>query len=216
MKRMIFYDLDGTVIDTRLDICLAANHMRQAMGHAELEHCEIERYVGKGLHYLIGRCLRTQDGKLVEKGAKFYRDHYVEHMLDHSCVYPGVEEFLREFQGRDQAIVTNKPDPFSTDMLRALGILDYFFEVISGNGNYPKKPDPASVQALMRVKGIGTEEALFVGDSPIDIETAKKAGIEIAVITHGFSDVDALNSAHPDLTVTNFKELLDAARQRGW
>jgi phosphoglycolate phosphatase len=214
--KLIFYDLDGTIIDTRKDIARAANYMREQMGLIPLEEKTVERYVGRGLQYLIEGCLETKDQKAVDKGAKFYRRHYEEHMLDHSRVYPGVVEVLEHFKDRSQAVVTNKPNPFTDDMLEALKIRPYFSYVIAGSSEYPKKPNPAAIHALMKKTQSTASEALFIGDSLIDIQTCRNAGIRIAVLTHGFNDEDTLKLGCPDYLFSDFIELLKMAKEKRW
>ena len=216
MKKFIIYDLDGTLVDTREDIARAVNHMLKAMGQPPMEQKTIEKYVGRGLHYLIQHCLQIKDAKQVEKGAKVYRKHYGEHMLDHTDLYPETLKVLDHFKPVKQAVITNKPNPFTCDILKALKVIDYFAEVVAGDSEYPKKPDPTSVQTLMKREGILPQEALFIGDSPIDIETARNAGIETVVITHGFTGEDELKCAAPDHMVQSFSELLALIRAKGW
>jgi phosphoglycolate phosphatase len=216
MKELILYDLDGTLVDTRRDITLSVNHMLAELGKPALAQAEIEGYVGRGLHNLIKKSLKTDDLKLIEKGSKIYRDYYGKHMLDHTALYPHARETLDYFKSRKQAVVTNKPNPFSQDILTALGVAAYFMEIVAGNSGYPIKPDPVAILSMMKKENIPAGAALFVGDSLIDIETARRAGIEIAVITHGFMAADGLKSAAPEFIVADFPEFLDTARKKGW
>lgn len=216
MKQLILYDLDGTLVDTREDIAHAANHMLRQMGSSQLRHQEIASYVGRGVHYLIAHCLKSEDPKPIEKGIQVYRAYYAEHMLDHSRLFPGVLEILQYFQDRKQVVLTNKPNPFSYGLLKALGVADYFAEVIAGDSVYPKKPDPTAVRAIMKKGGVCAEATVFIGDSLMDIETARNAGIGIAVITHGFSGREELQSASPDLLAEDFIELLQEMKERDW
>ena len=216
MKQLILYDLDGTLVDTREDIAQAANHMLRQMGSPELPHDVIAGYVGRGVHHLIGHCLKSEDPKRIEKGIKIYRAYYGEHMLDHSRLFPGVLEMLQYFKAQHQVVLTNKPNPFSYDLLRALGVAAYFAAVIAGDSVYPKKPDPAAVRAMMERFGVAAEAAVFIGDSLIDIETARNAGIGIAVIAHGFGSREELQSASPDLLAADFVELLEKIKEKGW
>ena len=216
LKKLIFYDLDGTLVDTKEDIARAANFMLQKMGAPPIDVEEIAGYVGLGVFHLIGNCLKTEDAKRIEKGIKIYRTYYGEHMLDHSRLFPGVPEMLEHFKGGTQLVFTNKPNPYSYDMLKALGVVGFFAEVLAGGGDYPKKPDPAGVLAMLEKFKVPAEQALFIGDSRVDIETARKSGIEAAVITHGFSDREALQSASPDMIAEDFVELLQKIKEKGW
>ena len=216
MKRLIIYDLDGTLVDTREDIALSANHMLKEMSHPLLPHSTIARSVGRGLHHLIASCLGTSEIKQIEKGAKIYRQYYAEHMLDHTVLYPGAKEILDYFKGRLQAVITNKPNPFTYEILKALGVSDYFVEIVAGDSDYPKKPDPSAVFSIMKKEKVAAGETLFVGDSLVDIQTARNAGVATVVITHGFEDEDALKSAQPDAIFNGFKELLEWIKRKNW
>lgn len=216
LPKLLFYDLDGTLVDTREDIARAANHMLSQMGSPELTHDEIASFVGRGVYQLISGCLKSDDPKRVEKGTKIYRDYYSKHMLDHSRLFPGALEMLEQFKDRKQVVLTNKPNPFSRDILKALGVAGYFEDIIAGDSVYPKKPAPDAVFAMNEKFGIAKENGLFIGDSLVDIETARNAGIRIAVITHGFSSREELQSAAPDLVTENFTQLVKEIIQRKW
>lgn len=216
MKRLIVYDLDGTLVDTLEDIAASANHMRAQLGLPQLPARQIRGYIGQGLHELVRHCLQTEDPKLVDQGTKIYRRYYTLHLLDHSRLYPDVPAVLAHFKGRRQAVITNKPNPYSRDILTALGIAEYFIDIIGGNSAYPKKPDPTSLLALMASEQIDAADTLFVGDSPIDIETGRKAGVLTVTVMHGLSDREELMRAQPDLLVSDFQEFLAAARHHRW
>ena len=214
--QLIIYDLDGTLVDTREDIARAANHMRMQMGLHPIAAESVSAFVGRGVHALISGCLETEDGKKIEKGTKIYRDYYGKHMLDSSRLYPFAKEVLDYFKSRHQAVITNKPDPFSAELLKALGVADYFFEIVPGNADHPKKPDPAAVRHLMESAEASKEETLFVGDSRIDIETGRNAGIRTVVLLHGFGSADELQSAAPARIFKDFREFLETARKEKW
>lgn len=216
MKRLIIYDLDGTLVDTRKDIAAAANHMRGEMGKPPLRPREIEKFVGKGLHHLVKNCLGTEKTKEIEKGAKIYRAYYAEHMLDHSRLYPGVREVLEHFRSRKQAVITNKPNPFSRDLLSALGVGGYFEAIIAGDSEFPKKPHPAAVISVMKNLDIGPAGTLFVGDSGVDMQTGRNAGVTTVAVAHGFEGEDELKLSHPDAVVGDFKELLRLVKEKQW
>lgn len=215
-KKLIIYDLDGTLADTAADIVASANHMRSAFGLGALPAERVSGYVGHGLHYLVKNCLETEDPKTVEKAGKIYREYYGAHMLDHSRLFPGAAEFLAHFKERSQAVLTNKPDPFSKDLLQALGVGGFFFEIIPGNSHFAKKPSPESIFWLMKKAEALHEEVLMVGDSSIDIETARNAGVMAACLTHGFSDANELKSSSPEVITDGFQELLRIAKEKDW
>jgi phosphoglycolate phosphatase len=215
-KRLVIYDLDGTLVDTRKDIALAVNHMMKVMNRKPLNQTTIEGFVGKGLRQLVKSCLGTEEEKEIEQGTKIYRNYYAEHMLDHTTLYPGALEVLDYFKECLQAVITNKPNPFSHEILKALGIAPYFREIVAGDSDYPKKPDPTAVLSIIQKGGVTPDETLFVGDSVIDIETGRNAGVDTVVITHGFESEEELQSAQPQMIVSDFTEFLKLMREKRW
>ena len=215
-KRLIIYDLDGTLVDTKQDITEAANAMLSQFGAAPLSQQEVCRFVGSGLRQLIKGCLRIDDTEKIEKGILIYRTYYRDHLLDHTALYPFAREVLEYFKQRNQAVVTNKPNPFSQNILIGLGVADYFLEIVTGDSEYGKKPDPAAVKAIMKKAGVSAEETLLVGDSPIDVETGRNAQILTVGVSQGFSDEQELRGAFPDLFVRNLQEFLEMAKKEGW
>ena len=213
---MIIYDLDGTLVDTRTDIAQAANQMRAQMGLSPLPDRVICRYVGLGLKKLVQSCLDTEEDRRTEEGMRIYRAFYAEHLLDHTVLYPGAREALQFFRPRHQAVVTNKPNPYSRQILEGLGIAGYFFEIIAGDSEYAKKPDPEGLLAVMSRKEIPAKEAVLIGDSAIDVEAGARAGLFTVGMTHGFSDEQELKEARPDCVVSGFEELLEFAKREDW
>ncbi len=216
MKKLIIYDLDGTLADTRQDIIAGVQHMLKVMELPVVDGALIERYVGRGVHHLIQNSMRTDNPKTVEKGIKIYREHYAAHMMDHTRLYPGALEILNYFKKRKQAVITNKPNPFSKDILSALKVADYFSDIVAGDSEFSKKPDPAAALHIMKREKVSAEEALFIGDSLVDIETARNAGIEIVVLTHGFGSENELKSASPAGVFQGFPQLLEYIKEKNW
>jgi len=213
---LIIYDLDGTLVDTREDIAAAVNHMLAQLGAEPQPVSEIVRYVGRGLRQLVADCLKTSSAERIEQAIKIYRGYYAEHLLDHSRLYSGARTVLEHFKGRKQAVITNKPNPFSREILTGLQVAGYFTEIVAGDSGYPIKPDPASLVSIMQKNGVGAAETLFVGDSPIDVETGRNAGVFTVILTHGFAAESDIRSAVPDAVIGHFQELIELARQSGW
>ena len=223
MKRLIIYDLDGTLVDTLEDITAAANHMLDVLGAPAVAAQDIRRAVGRGVEELVARCLGTEDPARIEQGVAVYRTHYAQHLADHSRLYPGARALLDYFTppraggtGCRQAVVTNKPNPFSRDLLAALGIEGYFVAIVAGDAEYPRKPDPSAVQALMQRASAAPEETVVIGDSPVDVEAGRRAGVFTVGMRHGFADEDELAAASPGALVGSFPELLALAKRLGW
>ena len=215
-KRLIVYDLDGTLADTAEDIAEAVNAMLRQLAASPLSRDEIRRLVGRGLHDLIARCLDTNDPQRIRAGLDAFEAHYAAHLVDHSTLYPGVPEVLDYFHDRRQAVLTNKPNPFARDLLAALGVAPRFCAILAGADGQPKKPDPTALRALMQAQGASAPETLLVGDSVIDVQTGRNAGVLTVIVAQGFEDPQALQAARPDLLVTHFTQLLQVAKRHGW
>ena len=216
MMRLVIYDLDGTLVDTKEDLVLASNYMLAQLGRPSLSAQEIWRSVGRGLAQLVKGCLGTEDSREIEEGMRIFRAYYGAHMMDHTRLYPGVRAVLDHFKERQQAVITNKPDPYSRQILDGLGVAGYFLEIIAGNSEFPKKPDPSAVLAVMRKSRAQPQETLLVGDSAVDMETGRRAGAFTVGVDQGFAEDGELLGAGPDVLVRDFDELLAQAHRRGW
>lgn len=224
MVKLILYDLDGTLIDSRRDIADAVNFTLQELGFQKLPIDRVSAFVGTGVKNLMRQALltvgagsraRSNEGPprgvapaVVEKSIKLFRRRYSEHLLDHTQLYPSVPKVLECLKNRKQAVVTNKPEDFSKTILKGLGIQPYFSEVIGGDAGFPKKPSPEPVLEVMRRAGTGPGESILVGDSSLDIETGHNAGIKTLAVTYGFGTVEEIQKAKPDFILNDLEELI--------
>lgn len=213
--RLFIFDLDGTLIDSKLDLALAVNATRAQFGLGPLPHEQIFGYIGAGAPMLVRRALdHTEDDALVEQALAFFLAYYHEHMLDNTVAYPGVRDALTQLAegGRILTVLTNKPVRFSREILQGLGLADYFRLVYGGNSFERKKPDSLGVDTILRETRVPKEEAVVVGDSEIDVQTARNAGLRVCCVTYGLGS-HQLDAYPPDLRVSSLIEL--AARVRG-
>ena len=209
MIKLLIYDLDGTLIDSGEDIARAVNAMLQTLNLPPLPKGLIATFVGNGVAHLITQSLIQSGGSAerVQEAIRLYRDHYSKHMLDHTRLYPSVKSVLEHFKDRKQGVITNKPENFSNLILKHLGVQNYFFRVIGGENSFPKKPSPDAVIEMMASLGISKNETVLIGDSAIDIETGKNAGIKTVAVTYGFGKPEEIRSAGPDLALNDLSEL---------
>ncbi|HEX9781099.1 MAG TPA: HAD-IA family hydrolase [bacterium] len=212
--RLVVYDLDGTLVDTRRDIVRAVNHTLWALGLPARPAPRILRFVGRGLEHLLRGSMGADHPARVSAAMRAYREYYAAHMLDHSRLYPSVRALLAHFAGRAQAVLSNKPDPFTREILTALGVAGRFREIIAGP--YARKPDPAALEAVMARSGASPEETLMVGDSGIDIETGRRAGAATVALRHGLGSAAELRAARPDWLLHDAGELLALAKRAAW
>ena len=206
--RALIFDLDGTLIDSKLDLALAVNATLAELGRNPLPHERIFSYVGQGAPALIARALGSaaseQDCLL---GLEFFIKYYSAHKLDNTALYPGVMETLDALNGMPMAVLTNKPVGASRGILQGLGLTDSFRFVYGGNSFERKKPDPMGVDSILRDFGAAPQQVMFVGDSEIDVLTARNAGTWVCGVTYGFGS-HRLAEYPPDLLVDNLTELL--------
>jgi len=205
--RLLVFDLDGTLVDSKQDLALSVNAMREEMRLAPLPLDLIASYVGHGVTLLVRRSLGTQaTGENVEKGMAFFLSYYHDHMLDHTAPYPGVAEALEKLAGHKMAVLTNKPVHFSREMLTRLGFASRFDYIYGGNSFPQKKPDPIGLNKLMEDLQISPRETLMVGDSDTDVLTGRNAGVWTCGVTYGFG-AHTLQAVSPDLVIDDMREL---------
>jgi phosphoglycolate phosphatase len=209
--RVLIFDLDGTLIDSKLDLALSVNAMLEYMSRVPLAHETIYSLVGNGAPVLVRRSLTEgAEGEVtdadVDRGLAYFLSYYHTHMLDNTVAYPGVREGLDLLAGRAMAVLTNKPVNFSKGILDGLGLSRYFRFVYGGNSFERKKPDPIGVQVLLRDLDSSQQDAMMVGDSDVDVRTARNAGIWACGVTYGLG-LEGIRANPPDLLVDSLAEL---------
>jgi phosphoglycolate phosphatase len=209
--RLLIFDLDGTLIDSRLDLIHSVNAMLRHLKRPELPGDVVASYVGDGAPMLVRRALGDPDDENFFKQAlEFFLSYYREHKLDHTRVYDGIPEALKQIQSngteRKMAVLSNKPVHPSRAIVDALGLANYFVRVYGGNSFETKKPDPLGVNKLLSETGARPQDAIIVGDSSIDVLTGRNAGIATCGVTYGFAP-HTLCEAPPDVVIESPKEL---------
>ncbi len=191
--KLLIFDLDGTLIDSRQDLVNSVNAALRALGRAELPSDEIAAMVGDGAPALVRRALGdTADEALLQQGLRFFLSYYREHKLDHTHLYAGIPEALERLQGSDgvrrvMSVLTNKPVNPSRAIVDALGIGARFVSVYGGNSFETKKPDPLGINTILTETGVRPDEAVMIGDSAVDIHTGHAAGTWTCGVTYGFA-----------------------------
>jgi phosphoglycolate phosphatase len=205
--RALVFDLDGTLIDSKLDLALSIDATLQHMGRASLPHETIYGYVGNGAAVLVRRALgdSATDAE-AEEGHRYFLSYYREHMLDNTVTYPGVREALDLLSRRAMAVLTNKPVRFSERILEGLGISRYFRYVYGGNSFDTKKPDPEGMNIILRDLAMAPREAMIVGDSDVDVRTARNSGTWSCGVSYGLG-LEGMRAHPPDLMLDNLTQL---------
>jgi phosphoglycolate phosphatase len=216
--RLLVFDLDGTLIDSRLDLIHSVNAMLQHIGRPALDGHVIASYVGDGAPALVRRAIGdTNDEALFRAAMEYFLDYYRIHKLDHTTVYAGMAETLAGLADpsrgnpsngvrRQMTVLSNKPVNPSRDIVQALGLGEFFVRIYGGNSFTTKKPDPLGVQTILHETGVAADEALIIGDSSIDVLTGRNAGMWTCGVTYGFAP-HSLEEVPPDVLIETPREL---------
>lgn len=211
---LIIFDLDGTLIDSKLDLAHSVNAARAHMRLAPLEHEVIFSYVGNGAPVLMRRAMGPDASEeQVADALEFFLDYYRAHMLDYTTLYPGVRETIQKLDDgtRRLAVLTNKPVRMSEAIVKGLRLDGHFFRVYGGNSFDQKKPDPIGIETLRREVGAEKEKTLMVGDSAVDIQTARNAGVPSCGVTYGFQP-EGLVTDPPDFVIQRMDQIFQAVK----
>lgn len=187
--RLVVFDLDGTLVNSRRDLADSVNAMLAENGYSPLSENEIGEMVGEGARVLVERALAARGPGAVDARDALERflQIYDARLLDHTRAYDGIPELLKEIGPRAaMAVLTNKPLDATRRVLHGLGLSEFFRAIVGGDGPLPRKPDPAALLDLMHRFDAGPGETLLVGDSAIDLETARRARVRICIAGYGF------------------------------
>jgi phosphoglycolate phosphatase len=212
--RALIFDLDGTLIDSKRDLIRSVNAMLAEMGRETLHEDTISGYIGHGAPQLVGRALGNGVSEAErERALKFFLGYYEDHKMDSTCAYPGVAEALEELSGFSMAVLTNKPVRVSVRILEGLGLAKYFRAVYGGNSFETKKPDPLGARKILVGFGASPDEAMLIGDSEVDVQTARNAGTLAAAVNYGFGTHD--RTAYPaDVYLDQLTDLVPLFRMQ--
>ena len=216
------FDLDGTLVDSGLDIALSANFTRLHFNLAELPTSTVLSYVGDGVARLLSRTLghnilTGQTGSaglpvsedLHREAMAVFADHYGRHLLDNTRLYPGVLDILGRFRNFPMHVATNKPQAFTEAILDGVHLAGAFRRVIGGDAVASRKPDPAHLEACLDGLNVPLDEVVMVGDSPNDIQAAQALGVISVGCTYGLVLPGTVKAAKPDFLIGGIGELAD-------
>src|SRR5277367_423256 len=212
--KLLIFDLDGTLIDSRLDLIHSVNAMLKHFGRPELPDDVIASYVGDGAPMLVRRALGDPRNEgVIKEGLEHFLAYYRVHKFDHTHLYDGIKEMLSAIRNahgisRQMAVLSNKPVNPSRLIVEALGLAEFFVHIYGGNSFSTKKPDPKGAQTILRETKSHPNETLMVGDSSVDVITGRNGGLWTCGVTYGFAP-HTLCEAPPDVTVDSPSELAE-------
>lgn len=208
--RLLIFDLDGTLIDSKDDLIASVNATRANMDLPPLPGDTVASYVGNGAPVLIRKAMGPEaSDKLVETALEFFLQHYHEHCLDATRLYPGAQDTLDAARDKNiqLAVLTNKPVRISNIILDGLGLNGVFFRVYGGNSFPAKKPDPIGIDTLRAESETDAQRTVMVGDSHVDIQTARNAKVYSVGLTYGLQP-ESLITVPPDLLLDRMEDLI--------
>ncbi len=217
---LVMFDLDGTLIETAPEICDAVNDTLKHFGLPEVTQDQVDRWIGYGTRELLIQALAFVRKLSVDAvrafdtlpliAAEFDR-HYQRRCGTRSHLYPQVREALRQLrqQGVRLAVVTNKEGRYTQTVLAAHDLVPLFDRVVSGDSLPTKKPDPAGIHSCLAQFEVRPERALFVGDSSIDVATARNAGVPVWALPYGYNMGQPIEACAPDRVIDDFSMLLN-------
>jgi phosphoglycolate phosphatase len=208
--RALIFDLDGTLIDSKRDLIHSVNAMLGEMGRARLDEETISGYIGHGAPLLVSRALgSTAKEDELRRALQFFLAYYEEHKMDSTCAYSGIPDALAALSRKKvpMAVLTNKPVKISVRILESLGLASYFRVIYGGNSFETKKPDPFGANKILAEFGAQPRETMIVGDSEVDVQTARNAGTIAAAVNYGFGVHD--RTQHPaDIYLDKLSDLV--------
>jgi len=206
---LLVFDLDGTLIDSTRDLATATNAAlhRVAPEATPIPREIVQTFVGNGVRALMERSLaHAAVDRTVEEVLPVFLECYEDCLLETTCLYPGIREALEALSSQPKAVLTNKPGRLSRAILDGLGVGPAFSRVWGPDDAPGKKPDPAGLLRLIAELGSDTATTWMIGDSPVDVRTARGAGIRVAGVTWGL-DPEGLRKEEPDRLVDDPRQL---------
>ena len=209
--KLIIFDLDGTLIDSVADITYTLNQLVKSMGFDPYPVNTVRHFIGKGVRHLLQEALRTDSSRILDEAEASYLKLYNQHLLDSTLPYPGTRETLEVLYSHHRlAVLTNKPERESRAILDGLNLSHFFDFVYGGDSLVSRKPNPVGIHSLMKKFGSSCPQTLMVGDSAVDLATARNARVKSCLVVHGAGNTDLFknDSSVPDYRINHLGELI--------
>lgn len=205
---LLIFDLDGTLIESKWDIAHSVNFTLVELGLPERPIDEIFGFVGDGVKRLLRLAVGEGNQARFEEALKIFRGHYLEHCLDRTTFYPGIEPMLQHFAYKTKAIATNKSIEYTRVILKGLGP-QHFGYMVGGDNGFGLKPEPGMLLHVIEVMGASKERTVLIGDSTNDINGGHNAGIRVCAVGYGMGNREKMAACQPDWFIEHPEELTE-------
>ena len=206
--KLLIFDLDGTLIESKWDIADTVNLTLRDLGLPERPQEEIFGFVGDGVKRLLRLAVGEMDEVRYAEALRVFRAHYLEHCLDRTRFYPGVEPVLTHFARKPKAVATNKALEYTKVILKGLG--DHHFDyIVGGDNGFGLKPEPGMLLHILNELGVDKEQAVLIGDSTNDINGGHNAGIRVCAVGYGMGNRERMQACRPDWFIERPEELME-------
>lgn len=206
--KLLIFDLDGTLIDSKKDIADSVNLTFRDVGLPQKPREVIYDYVGNGVRQLISDAVASDDPSLIDHALQIFEVHYLDHLLDETRLFPGMDEVLDHYADKKLALVTNKPVNYTHKIIEGLKLDQHFDFILAAQDSIRLKPQPDMLLKTLDVLQIAPSEAVMIGDSLNDIDAARAAKVPSCGVSYGFGDLNTLQSAQPDYFAESCDDLL--------
>jgi 2-phosphoglycolate phosphatase len=204
---LLMFDLDGTLANTGRDLADAVNYTREHFALPPLPDALVKSHVGRGPEYLLKHSLPEKFPDCFQEVMRVFLGRYEDHLVDTTVLYPNVEEILEFFRGKKKVVISNKLHYLTSAVLRGLGVEGRFDAILGGDSGPEKKPHPALLIQVLERFQVDANQTIFVGDSDVDIEAGKRAGVMTCGVTYGLGSKEDLIAASPDFLIDDLSEL---------
>lgn len=209
--QLVIFDLDGTLIDSRIDITNALNYALEPYSFAQLSVEETVKMIGEGITRLIEKLVGERDTPMKADVTERFLAYYTQHILDYTKEYPGVRDTLETLNSYQKAVISNKKESLSRRVLDGLGLLHYFSVIIGSDTTPQRKPSPVPILKVLSELHVQPRQAVIVGDSNYDVDAGKAAGITTVAVTYGYRPRKVI--AHADFLIDRMDDLVPLLRK---
>ncbi len=205
---LLIFDLDGTLIESKWDIALSVNLTLRELGLPERPEEDIFGFVGDGVKKLLRLAVGEMDETRYAEALRVFRGHYLDHCLDRTAYYPGIETVLSHFGRKLKAVATNKSLEYTKVILKGLGD-HHFTHVVGGDNGFGLKPEPGMLLHILEESGVDKDRAVLVGDSTNDINGGHNAGIRVCAVGYGMGNHERMRACRPEWFIERPEDLME-------